>query len=120
MPARPTAYQLAWAVACINTSHFAGLGISILASDESTSTRKINLMTTMALQQSSALQKLKLLVQLEEEEANDDYEQGKLLLELHRRSVPGSCWCGPERPGTIQPITDEGAGRRGPRCITNF
>ena len=49
-------------------------------------------MTTMALQQSSALQKLKLLVQLEEEEANDDYEQGKLLLELHRRSVPGSYW----------------------------
>ena len=46
----------------------------------------------MALQQSSALQKLKLLIQLEEEEANDDYEQGKLLLELHRRSVPGSYW----------------------------
>ncbi|XP_783499.1 putative nuclease HARBI1 [Strongylocentrotus purpuratus] len=46
----------------------------------------------MALQQSSALQKLKLLVRLEEEEANDDYEQGKLLLELHQRSIPRSCW----------------------------
>ena len=46
----------------------------------------------MALQQSSASQKLKLLVQLEEEEANKDYEQGKLLLELHQRSIPRSCW----------------------------
>ena len=44
------------------------------------------------MQQSSALQKLKLLVQLEEEEANEDYEQGKLLLELHQRSIPRSCW----------------------------
>ena len=46
----------------------------------------------MALQQSSALQKLKLLVQLEEEEANNDYDQGRLLLELHRESIPRSCW----------------------------
>ncbi|XP_041473300.1 protein ALP1-like [Lytechinus variegatus] len=44
--------------------------------------------------QSSSIQKIKLLLQLEEEEATDDYAQGELLLELHRRSRirPRSCW----------------------------
>ncbi|XP_071490431.1 putative nuclease HARBI1 [Diadema antillarum] len=48
----------------------------------------------MALQQTSTLDKLQILVQLEEEEADNDYAQGMLLLELHRRSHirPRSCW----------------------------
>ena len=47
----------------------------------------------MALQQTSTLNKLQILVQLEEEEAHEDYAQGILMLKLHQPSHvwPQSC-----------------------------